>query len=159
MSKFVEVKHLNSRGRKGTGTDSVDDLRARLINNNNVDDDVDDSDDKDNNNNNNKSMGALFRKRAKILIKLGFRDWKSFASIRVYLFCIVLIFSSYLNFIMAIYIVSEFYTPLLTCDLETYWSNLSIFMLKYIKKVDSDTDFSGTAQNLFDAFVSPRYNL
>ncbi len=31
-----------------------------------------------------------------------------------------------------------------------------IFMLKYIKKVDSDTDFSGTAQSLFDAFVEGR---
>ena len=130
MPKFVEVKHLNSHGRKGAGMDDVDDLRARLINNNYADDD--DNDDSDGKDDNNKSIGALFRKRAKVLIKLGFRDWKSFASIRVYLFSIALIFSSYLNFIMAIYIVSEFYTPLLTCDLKTYWSNLSIFMLKYI---------------------------
>ena len=85
-----------------------------------------------NDKNNNKAIDALFWKRTKVLIKLGFKSWTSYASIRIYVFSVILIVSSYVNFIMAISIMSEFYSPLLKCDLETYWSNLSIFMLKYI---------------------------
>ena len=93
------------------------------INNNNNNEDK---------NNNNKAIDAVFWKRTKVLIKLGFKSWTSYASIRIYVFSVILIVSSYVNFIMAISIMSEFYSPLLKCDLETYWSNLSIFMLKYI---------------------------